>query len=107
MKINAYSVLDNQVNAYLPPFYARTDGEAKRSFMQAVVTGSLKEHRQDYTLYHVGSFDDANAQFTPQHPHYLASGQEAYAAYEDMIRENRQRVEQHNLNKDAQTKAGD
>lgn len=58
MKLKAYSVRDGAVEAYLPPFFARADGEAKRSFIQACRTGSMKNMEVYYALFHMGYFDD-------------------------------------------------
>lgn len=58
MKLKAYSVRDGAVEAFLPPFFARTDGEAKRSFIQACRTGSMKNMEVYYSLFHLGYFDD-------------------------------------------------
>lgn len=60
MKISMYSIYDKKVTMYLPPFYARTDGEALRHARDFIVdAGSpLGKHAEDYDLFHVGYFDD-------------------------------------------------
>ena len=57
---NAYSVYDSKAEAFLPPFFAVTDGLAVRMFQQAA---NDQEHRfgmwsDDYTLFHIGKWDD-------------------------------------------------
>lgn len=60
MIMMAFSVHDNAVGAFLPVFFARSKGEAIRSFTAAV---AQKDHqfaasKGDYTLFFVGGFDD-------------------------------------------------
>lgn len=58
-------MLDRAVNAYLQPFYARSKGEALRSFSDTVNQKDHQffRHAADYSLYYLGQFDDANAGF--------------------------------------------
>lgn len=96
MIIRAYSVKDAALKAFLPPFWARTDGEASRSFMQACVTGSLKNNSDDYELFQLGEFDDSSGLLlarTP--PHFITNGHQAIAIYEQMIQKNRPRTIEH------------
>lgn len=60
-----FSVFDAAVKAYLPPFFARSKGEAIRSFSDAVNTEGhqFKKHSGDYSLWYLGEFDDSNAGF--------------------------------------------
>lgn len=60
MKMYAFSVFDGAVNAFLPVFFARSKGEAIRSFTTAVGddTHQFAKHRTDYSLFQVGEFDD-------------------------------------------------
>ena len=62
MRINGYSVFDSAAGAYLPLFFLRTNGEAIRSFSDAVndAKHQFYAHVSDYTLYWVCSFDDEN-----------------------------------------------
>lgn len=60
MIMEAYSVRDDAVGAFLPLFFARSKGEAIRSFTMAV---SDEKHqfaasKGDYVLFKIGSFDD-------------------------------------------------
>lgn len=56
-----YSVFDAKAEAYLPPIFQRTHGEAIRSFESAVTQPDhqFHNHAEDYTLFHVGEFDDS------------------------------------------------
>jgi len=54
------SIYDSKVDAFLPPFYAQTKGQALRMFQDAVNQDghTFNKHAADYTLFHIGSFDD-------------------------------------------------
>lgn len=69
MILGVYSVLDEAVNAFLQPFYARSDGEAIRSFSDACVDvkHQFAMHPSDYTLFRIGSFNDANGELATSH----------------------------------------
>jgi len=58
-----YTVYDSKAEAYLPPFYAPTDGSALRSFETAANTPDheFNKYSADYTLFHLGTFDDQTA----------------------------------------------
>lgn len=62
MRVLAYAVWDDAVKAFIPPFWSRSEGEAKRSFMAACrdQKGFKLAHAADYTLFHIGYFDDAS-----------------------------------------------
>jgi hypothetical protein len=96
MKLNAYSVKDLQVLAFLPPFYARTNGEAGRNFIQAVGNGGLKATPTDYELYYIGKFNDESGRLEPEEPQYLTNGHEALKIWHEQIQANRPRTIQEN-----------
>lgn len=60
MKSLVFSVFDNAVKAFLPPFYAPTKGAAIRMFSDACqAEGSqFGKHAGDYALFALGEFDD-------------------------------------------------
>lgn len=60
MKLQMFSVFDQPAGAYLPPFYARTRGEALRQFMDALCNPEhqFAKHPKDYTLFFLAEFDD-------------------------------------------------
>ncbi|UDN67736.1 nonstructural protein [robinz microvirus RP_105] len=66
MRLGAYSVNDKAVNAFLPPFFCRTDAEATRSFSQACndPQHDFNKHASYYTLFALGEFDDENGVLT-------------------------------------------
>lgn len=65
MKYNMYSVYDSKVEAYAQPIFMRTHGEAIRSFESACNNEQheFSKHASDYTLFHIGSYDDSDATF--------------------------------------------
>lgn len=65
-----FSVYDSAVNAYLPPFFARSKGEAIRSFTEAASTRDhqFAKHALDYTLMSLGKFDDGSGTFETDLP---------------------------------------
>lgn len=79
MKLIACSVRDEKVEAFLPPFFVRTKGEAIRSFTQAVDSPehAFAKNLPDFVLYEVGAFDDVSGTFSFQEPLRLLSGFEA------------------------------
>ncbi|QCQ84828.1 nonstructural protein [Blackfly microvirus SF02] len=55
-----YSVYDKAVKAFMPPFFARSDAEAVRSFRDACEDGKhqFSRHASDYALFKLAAFDD-------------------------------------------------
>lgn len=78
MKLNAYTVLDRGVSAFLPVFWCRNAGEAIRSFSDAVMDGQhqFAKHPDDYILYFVGEFDDASGKLVGVEPMRLLGARE-------------------------------
>ena len=67
MILRMYSIFDAGVGAYTPPFPARADGEAVRSFKMTLLDQAhpMAKSPQDYSLARVGLFDDSNGQMSP------------------------------------------
>ncbi len=65
MKLKIFTVYDTKAMAYLPPFFLPNELMAKRVFgdMADDVTHQFGKHPEDYSLYEMGNFDDANAKF--------------------------------------------
>jgi len=66
VKLQVFTVYDSKAEAYIQPWYSQTLGTAIRSFEQAV---NNEEHdffkfAADYTLFHLGDFDQSTAEFT-------------------------------------------
>lgn len=66
MKLQVFSVYDSKAEAYIQPWYSQTVGTAIRSFEQAVNTEKhdFQKFSGDYTLFHLGEFDQNLGQFT-------------------------------------------
>lgn len=62
MILQMFTVFDSKAGAYLPPFYNNSNGSAMRNFSDTVnEPGSLLyKHPEDFTLFHIGSFNDAD-----------------------------------------------
>lgn len=78
MIMYGFSVHDKAAGAFLPLFFCRSKGEAIRSFTSAVSDEKHQfgMHKGDYTLYAVGSFDDANGLMSPVEPERMLSALE-------------------------------
>jgi hypothetical protein len=69
-----YSIYDSVAQAFRNPWYMHNDGEALRVFEQIVNDKSNKDnlvaqHPEQFTLFHIGEWDDKNAtieSFTPK-----------------------------------------
>lgn len=63
MLINVYSIFDNKAGAYMQPFFFQAHGQAVRAFsdLSNDQNSMCGKHPADYTLYHVGVFDDQKA----------------------------------------------
>lgn len=82
MILFCYSVHDKAAEAFLPPFYVRSKGEAIRSFTAAVNDPKHQFHasKGDYTLYLNGQFDDRSGVFGAVEPERVMSGLEVVVA---------------------------
>ena len=65
MLLQVFTVFDSKAEAYLPPFYESAIGSAVRSFADTANNPehSFNKHSSDYTLFHLGSYDDSTAIF--------------------------------------------
>lgn len=78
MKLNAYSVRDHQVDAFASPFFSPTHGSALRAFADHVnEAGSpANKHPGDYSLWHLGTFNDQDGTFEPVKPNRVGTAVE-------------------------------
>ncbi len=65
MRLHIFSVYDSKAEAFLPPFFYGTKGQAMRSFGDAVNEEGhqFRKHAADYTLFYVGVFDQDEGAF--------------------------------------------
>lgn len=70
MKLLAFSVWDEKVQAFNPPFFCQAIGQASRSMDDLVndPQTTISRHPEDYSLYHVGFFNDVTAEFESKVP---------------------------------------
>lgn len=78
MKLEVYSIRDAKTEAFNTPFYARTNGEAKRMFINSADNGNFAKHHGDYQLFHLATFDDNTGEFHPMVPNMIMTGTEAH-----------------------------
>lgn len=66
MTLKAFTIYDSKANFYIPPFVAKTVGEAIRDFSDTVADSNTKLywHSADYTLFEVGEFDSLSGRLT-------------------------------------------
>ena len=66
MSVMMFTVYDSKAEAYLPPFNMASKGEAIRAFADCVNDNkhSFSRHPADFTLFLLGSFDEASASIT-------------------------------------------
>lgn len=64
MILKIFSIYDEKAHAYLPPFFLPTDGMALRTFSDCINsdTHQFGQHPSDYTIFHLGHFDDSNGE---------------------------------------------
>jgi hypothetical protein len=61
MKLNVYAIYDNTAKAYMQPFYMHNHALAVRAFTDQVNSeqdNPIKNHPDQFTLFHIGEFDD-------------------------------------------------
>lgn len=73
MKLLAFSVYDEKVQGFNAPFFCQAVGQASRSFDDLVNDPQtvISRHPEDYSLYQVGSFEDASAELRSEVPPVL------------------------------------
>jgi hypothetical protein len=66
MILKVFTIFDSAVGAYLPPFFARSKGEALRSFTEACNDEKTNfcKYPLDYSLMYLGEYDDGGALFS-------------------------------------------
>ena len=75
MKQNLFCVFDSAAHRYLDPFVAPTAEVAMRGFGHAVnqENHQFNQFPEDYTLFHIGSFDPESGQLEPETPRSLGN----------------------------------
>lgn len=67
MILEVFCAHDAAVGAFMTPFFARSRGEAIRSFSAAAQDAQHEfgKHGKDYSLYYVGQWNDENGLLSP------------------------------------------
>lgn len=76
MKLYVYSIFDSAVKAYARPFFIESDAAAVRAFQDLVnkeATTTFK-HPDNFTLMHIGSYDDLLGLLESTAPRSLGNG---------------------------------
>ena len=65
MTLNIFTVFDSKAGLYLQPFFSQSTGTAIREFSSAANTSehAFHIHASDFTLFHLGEFDQADGKF--------------------------------------------
>lgn len=71
MRTNLYSVYDTIAGVFNKPFVEHNDDTAKRAFQ---ASASEQPHLADYSLYHLGYYDDTTGEIIPVDPLKIMSG---------------------------------
>ena len=66
MKQQIFSIYDSKAEAYNTPFYLPNENMAVREFTNLAndADSTVSKHPADYTLFHLGEYDDGGAEFT-------------------------------------------
>lgn len=74
METKIYTIFDTKTSAYMQPFFARTDGDAKRMIVETAkdTKTNLHQYPGDFTLFRIGTFNDQDGKV------------EAYKVYENL-----------------------
>lgn len=67
MKLEIFAVYDSKAEAYITPFFQPKTNQAKRVFQNASqdIKHAFGRNPEDYTLFHLGSWDDDTALLKP------------------------------------------
>lgn len=78
-----YAVRDNKADYFLPMFESPTDGTARRTVAEVMLTQqSFVVHRADYHLFCIGEWDNQTGRLTPLAvPEPVISFEELYEQY--------------------------
>lgn len=76
MKYQMYAVYDVKAETFNTPFFMQNDNTAKRGFSDACNNPETPfgQHPEDYTLFHIGEYSDAQGVVTPNEKRSLGNG---------------------------------
>ena len=90
MKVSMYAVFDRASAIYDGPFPGQTDGVMVRNFTHTVMNAdsAIAKSPEDFTLFKVGTWDDAKGELTACVPVKLINGAEALASTKRVMKDN-------------------
>lgn len=69
MQYGVYTLFDVKTESYIPPFYAKANGDAIRQISQVVNDPNAKQdfarYPEDFTLFKIATFEDVDGVMTP------------------------------------------
>jgi len=73
MKLKMFALYDSKAEAFGPPFFLDTIGQAVRALMDIVNDNQsmVSRHPADFVLYEVGDYDSQTAVVNNKNPHSL------------------------------------
>ncbi len=76
MKTKIFAIYDNKADAYLPPWFLTTNAMAVRAFSDCIrdPDHNFGAHPEDYTLFCIGEFQNANGKIEPYVPFSMGNG---------------------------------
>lgn len=80
----AYSVFDSKSETFTPPTYGITEAEVVRGFSDLLQQdNAMSRHPEDFTLFHIGEYEDDTAQFTSIPPRSVVTAISLKAALDN------------------------
>jgi hypothetical protein len=77
METRIYSIYDSAAQAFITPFFMHNDGMALRAFsdnVNAKEENNISKHPDQFTLFHIGNYDDQTGQIESIEPKSLGNG---------------------------------
>lgn len=70
MKLQTYAIYDSKAKVFSHPFYCQNNEVAIRNFVATAEdkTTSICKYPEDFSLHHIGEYDDETAAFVSQTP---------------------------------------
>lgn len=68
--LKMFSIRDIKGEIFNPPFFARSHGDAERSFLQAAKDEktTISQFPEDYQLFYIGDYDDQSGRVIQEAP---------------------------------------
>lgn len=76
MIMKIYTVFDSKLGAYGTPNFLQSDGVAHRAFSDHVndERTPINKHPADYSMWHIGDYDDGSAEIASCKPRLIVQG---------------------------------